>query len=120
MPAPAPDPVAQLAFDWLIPFRQSKQLLNTEEAAKVLSVGQDVIRALIDDGKLHAHRFNALGTTDRKNNRVTRESLRLYLAGSANYDDDARVASALSVAANFSDSMRAALISGLHRQQKRH
>ena len=120
MPVPAPDPVAQLALDWLIPFRASKQLLNTEETAKVLDVGQDVIRGLVDQGELHAHRFNALGATDRKTNRVTRESVRLYLVKTANYDDDARVNTVLHVASTFSDSMRAALITALQRQQKRH
>jgi len=126
MPAPAAKiiPLAsrpeagQLAFDWLIPWGPRKQILTTPEASEVLSVGQDVIRALIETAELHAHRFNATGETERKTNRVTRESVRLYLAKTADYGHADRAEAVLAVTATFSPCERAALITSIQKQNK--
>ena len=74
--------IAQGDFDFLLPLQ--KNLWRTDEVADAISRDQQYVRALIDDGRLEAHRDSALGV--RKSSLITRRSILLYLAETANYD----------------------------------
>jgi hypothetical protein len=74
--------LAQRNFDFLMPYR--KALLTTPEVAKTIGREQDFVRALIQDGRLEAHADSALG--ERSSNRVTRRSVLVYFARTAEYD----------------------------------
>jgi hypothetical protein len=69
-------------FDFLVPW--SKTLYRTDEVAECLGRDPAYVRALISAGRLDAHCDSALG--DRKSSRVTRRSLIMYLAETANYE----------------------------------
>jgi hypothetical protein len=69
-------------YDFLIPTR--KPLMRTDEVASVIHRSTDFVRALIEDGRLEAHSDSAKG--DRNTNIVTRRSVVLYLAETADYD----------------------------------
>ena len=86
MPTPAKTNPGQHDFEWLLPWGPHKTILTTIEAAKVLCVGDDFIRALIDSNELEAHGITAMGT--RLTNRITRRSFSAYLARSAKYGSD--------------------------------
>ena len=106
---------AQLTFDWLIPFSPAKQLLNTTEAARILSVSDETVRQLIESGQLEAHGFNASGATERETNRVTRRSITVFLLRSAKHESDAIVASLLDICRRqLSSAQREAFLAGLH------
>lgn len=59
-------------------------LLLTREVAGEIGRAQAFVRELIESGRLEAHQDSAFGT--RKSNVVTRRSVLLYLAETANYD----------------------------------
>ncbi len=69
-------------FEFLLPY--SKALYRTDEVATTIGREQTYVRELVDNGRLEAHRDSATGT--RKSNLVTRRSVVLYLAETANYD----------------------------------
>jgi hypothetical protein len=69
-------------FDFLLPFQ--KPLWRTDEVAEVIGRSIQYVRALIEAGRLEAHQDSAFG--DRKSNLITRRSVLLYLAETANYD----------------------------------
>lgn len=69
-------------YDFLIPTR--KALMRMDEVASAIGRSLSFVRALIDEGRLEAHRDSAKG--DRLTNLVTRRSVILYLAGTGNYD----------------------------------
>lgn len=69
-------------YDFLIPTR--KPLMRTDEVAIAIHRSLNYVRALIEDGRLEAHRDSATG--DRSTNIVTRRSVILYLAETADYD----------------------------------
>lgn len=73
---------AQRNFDFLMPYR--KATLNTQEVGDVIGREQDYVRKLIEDGRLEAHTDSAFG--ERKSSRVTRRSILVYLARTAQYD----------------------------------
>lgn len=73
---------AQLNFDFLMPFK--KATLNTQEVGQVIGFGDDYVRKLIEDGRLEAHADSAFGT--RPTYRVTRRSILVYFARTAQYD----------------------------------
>lgn len=73
---------AQRSFDFLMPYR--KATLNTQEVGQVIGREQDFVRKLIEDGRLEAHADSAFG--ERKSNRVTRRSVLVYFARTAQYD----------------------------------
>ena len=79
---PAEIESAQRSFDFLMPYK--KALLTTPEVAKVITFGEDFVRELIDDGRLEVHADSAFG--ERKTNRVTRRSVLVYFARTAQYD----------------------------------
>lgn len=62
-----------------------KPLYRTDEVAAAIGrENTQYVRVLIDEGRLEAHRDSARG--ERKSNLVTRRSVLLYLAETANYD----------------------------------
>lgn len=69
-------------FDFLLPFQ--KPFWRTDEVAEVIGRSTQYVRELIDGGRLEAHQDSAYGT--RKTSLVTRRSVLLYLAETANYD----------------------------------
>ena len=69
-------------YDFLLPY--AKPLYRTDEAADCICRDPAYVRALIESGRLEAHRDSALG--DRKSSRVTRRSILLYLIETANYE----------------------------------
>jgi len=73
---------AQLNFDFLLPYKKS--LYSVPETAKAIGRKDDFVRELIDDGRLEAHADSAFGSL--KSNRVTRRSIAVYLARTAQYD----------------------------------
>ena len=119
-------PALQPEFDFLILYGPRKQSFTTIEVAEILGVSDEFVRLLISGGELHAH-LHGLGEdkkTDagktiaaRKTARVTRESLRLYLAKTANYDDQARIDLVVNVLSVFTPAMRAAAIARAQKQQ---
>lgn len=72
---------AQRNFDFLMPYK--KALLTVPEVGKVIGREQDFVRELIDNGRLEAHADSAFG--ERKSNRVTRRSVLIYFARTAQY-----------------------------------
>jgi hypothetical protein len=73
---------AQRNFDFLLPYR--KPLYTVPDTVKAIGREQDYVRELIDLGRLEAHQDSAFGT--RKSNLVTRRSIAVYLARTAQYD----------------------------------
>jgi hypothetical protein len=69
-------------YDFLIPTR--KPLMRTDEVAIAIHRSLDFVRALIEDGRLEAHRDSATGK--RNTSIVTRRSVVLYLAETSDYD----------------------------------
>src|SRR5437763_423877 len=69
-------------FGVFLPFE--KPLYRTDEVCKAIGREQAYVRALIEAGRLEAHQDSAFGI--RKSNLVTRRSVLLYLAETANYD----------------------------------
>lgn len=69
-------------YDFLIPTR--KPLMRADEAASAIHRSTDFVRALIEDGRLEAHKDSATGK--RNTNIVTRRSVVLYLAETSDYD----------------------------------
>jgi len=69
-------------FDFLLPFQ--KPFWRTDEVAEVIGRSIQYVRALIEDGRLEAHQDSAFG--DRKSSLITRRSVLLYMAETANYD----------------------------------
>jgi hypothetical protein len=69
-------------FDFLMPFQ--KNLLRTDEVADIIGRSKQFVHELVDSGRLEAHRDSAYGT--RKSAVITRRSVILYLAETANYD----------------------------------
>lgn len=74
--------LAQRHFDFLMPYK--KTLLTTPEVAKTIGREQDFVRALIQDGRLETHADSALG--ERQSNRITRRSVLVYFARTAQYE----------------------------------
>lgn len=73
-------------FDFLIPVK--KPLLRKGEVADVLQRSLAFVTALVDSGRLEAHRDSAFGGVDaqRQSDRITRRSLLLHLVSTANYE----------------------------------
>lgn len=76
-------------FDWLVP--TSKELLRSDEIARILNQSEDFVYQLRQEGRLECHSH-----PDRKVKRfrATRRSLLIYLAESAEYhnaDRDDRI-----------------------------
>jgi hypothetical protein len=69
-------------YDFLIPTR--KPLMRTDEVASAIHRSLGFVRALIEDGRLETHKDSAKG--ERLTNSVTRRSVILYLAETADYD----------------------------------
>lgn len=74
--------LAQRNFDFLMPYK--KALLTTVEVAKIIGREEDFVRELIAEGRLESHADSAFGV--RKSNRVTRRSVLVYFARTAEYD----------------------------------
>jgi len=74
--------LAQRNFDFLMPYK--KGLLTVPEVAKTIGREQDFVRELIAEGRLESHADSAFG--ERKSNRVTRRSVLVYFARTAEYD----------------------------------
>lgn len=72
-------------FDFLLPY--AKSLYRTDEAAECIGRDPAYVRDLIEKGRLEAHRDTAI-KGGRLSNRVTRRSLLLYLAETADYRSD--------------------------------
>jgi hypothetical protein len=68
-------------FEFLMPYE--KPLYRTNEVAETIGRDQAYVRVLVEAKRLEAHRDSAFGT--RKSNLITRRSLVLYLAETANY-----------------------------------
>jgi hypothetical protein len=88
---PKLDPTARAAmergeFDFLIPVK--KPLLRKGEVADVLQRSLGFVTALVDSGRLEAHRDSAAGgpEAERQSDRITRRSLLLYLVSTSNYE----------------------------------
>ncbi|HMJ06382.1 MAG TPA: hypothetical protein VK474_09035 [Chthoniobacterales bacterium] len=73
---------AQRNFDFLMPYK--KALLTTKEVAQVIGREQDFVRELIQEGRLESHADSAFGLM--KSNRVTRRSVLVYFARTAQYE----------------------------------
>ncbi len=73
---------AQRDFDFLIPF-QTRKLLSTADVAHILRREDDFVRKLVERGKLEAHLDSAYG--NRLSARITRRSVCVHLARTANY-----------------------------------
>lgn len=73
--------IEQGFFDFLVPYKNP--LLRPDQCAKSLNRGVNFIYDLLAEGKLEAH-----GVPGREKERyqITKRSLLLYLAESANYD----------------------------------
>lgn len=69
-------------FDFLMPFE--KALYRTDEVGDAIGRDPKYVRELIDCGRLEAQQDSASGA--RKSNLVTRRSVLIYLAETANYD----------------------------------
>jgi hypothetical protein len=70
-------------FDFLLPYR--KPFYRVDEVSEAIGgFAHNFVRALIDAGKLEAHRHGS--GEFRKVAAVTRRSVLLYLAETANYD----------------------------------
>jgi hypothetical protein len=69
-------------FDFLLPYQ--KPFWRTDEVADVIGRSTQYVRQLIEGGRLEAHQDSAYG--ERKTSLVTRRSVLLYLAETANYD----------------------------------
>jgi hypothetical protein len=69
-------------FDFLMPFQ--KNLLRTDEVSEIIGRSKQFVRELVNNGKLEAHKDSAFGT--RESAAITRRSVILYLAETANYD----------------------------------
>ena len=74
--------LAQRHFDFLMPYR--KALYNVPETATAIGREQDFVRELIAEGRLEAHSDSAFGV--RKSSLVTRRSILVYLARTAQYE----------------------------------
>lgn len=68
-------------FDFLL--GSGRRLFTTTQAAAVIGREADYVRALVEDARLEAHSDSALG--ERKSHLITRRSLLVYLASTANY-----------------------------------
>lgn len=73
---------AQRNFDFLLPYK--KPLYTVPETGKTIGREQDFVRELIELGRLEAHADSAFGT--RKSNLITRRSIAVYFARTAQYD----------------------------------
>jgi hypothetical protein len=69
-------------FDFLLPYQ--KPLWRVDEVSAIIHRSTQYVRQLIEDGRFEAHQDSALG--ERKSSLVTRRSVLLYLAETANYD----------------------------------
>lgn len=74
--------VANGEFDFLLPL--AKSLWRTDEVGDAIGRSTQSVRELIEQGRLEAHQDSAYGS--RNSNLVTRRSVVLYLAETANYD----------------------------------
>lgn len=74
--------VANGEFDFLLPL--AKSLWRTDEVGDAIGRSTQFVRELIEQGRLEAHQDSAYGS--RNSNLVTRRSVVLYLAETANYD----------------------------------
>jgi hypothetical protein len=80
--SPAEIEAARRTFDFLMPYKKS--LFTTPEVCKVICRGRDYVRELIAQGRLESHADSAFG--QQKSNTVTRRSVLVYLARTAQYD----------------------------------
>jgi hypothetical protein len=101
---------AHRSFDFLIPF-QHKQLLSTEEVARCLGREVDFVRQLVELGKLEAFQDSAFGT--RLSNRITRRSVVVHLARTAQSPVDDFAEALIEAAASFSHAIRTRIINAL-------
>jgi hypothetical protein len=69
-------------FDFLLPL--AKNLWRTDEVADAIGRGTQYVRQLVEEGRLEAHKDSAFGS--RESSLITRRSLVLYFAETANYD----------------------------------
>lgn len=69
-------------YDFLIPTR--KPSMRVDEVCDTLRRSTGFVRALIEDGRLEAHRDSAKG--ERASSVVTRRSVVFYLAETSDYD----------------------------------
>jgi hypothetical protein len=74
--------VANGEFDFLLPL--AKNLWRTDEVADAIGRGTQYVRQLVEEGRLEAHKDSAFGS--RESSLITRRSLVLYFAETANYD----------------------------------
>lgn len=86
---PVLSPSAQKAvtngeFDFLLPL--AKPLWRTDEVGTAIGRSRQFVRLLIDEGRLEAHQDNGRGERLRISSLVTRRSVVLYMAETANYD----------------------------------
>ncbi|GEM_PF-1828364 len=92
------DAAAQGWFDFLVPYKS--EVISPVQCAK--SLGRDVqhVYSLIERGKLEAH---GVPGRDVQRYRITRRSLVLYMAESANYSPNDLVDRLVDVAATLTD-----------------
>ena len=113
---PAEIAQAQLNFDWLIPYGPQKRVLTTEEVGRLLGMGQDAVRGLIDSAQLESFQFNATGTSNRQTNRITRRSVTLFLLRTGNFEPNSYVGALIElVKTQITDAQRALFMAGIQR-----
>lgn len=84
--------VARGDFDFLMPFQ--KNLLRTDEVSEIIGRSRQFVHELLQEGRLEAHYDSVYSVASgdeprkgpRKSPRITRRSVILYLAETANYD----------------------------------
>lgn len=76
--------IGQMELCWALP--AGRQFFTVSEAARLLHLGESTVFDLVDAQQLHVHRHNARGGGKRDTLRITRASLALYLAATADYD----------------------------------
>lgn len=74
--------VAAGEFDFLLPL--AKNLWRTDEVAGAIGRSMQYVRQLVEEGRLEAYKDSACG--GRKSSLITRRSLVLYFAETANHD----------------------------------
>lgn len=107
--------VARGDFDFLLPYQ--KPLWRTDEVAEVIGRSIQYVRALIEDGRLEAHQDSAFG--ERKSNLITRRSVLIYLAETANYDPGYLVIRLEVIAKRLNAATLDRLIGTLRKQRER-
>ncbi len=78
----AAEAIDQGAFDFMMPYSESRRTLNTAEVAKCLERSKDFVEAMIAEGKLENF---VPEDRARQTHRITRRSVLLLLAEQARF-----------------------------------